>query len=271
MLDKPLGVEGQGFDFPKMVQPILDKNCKSCHTSGHASGFDFTGDLVSNSAAKKSYATSYTSLFKGIGASKSNKAINIATIFSAPPQMPPNSYGARQSGMIKDVVSGTMPKGGTKLSAKDIGILAAWIDLEAPHGGTYDAYMSTSDAQKYQQLAATAQKWFDIETQNCKDYAAWQKATTTIGHGGVNAYASGAAQLRIRYQPTQHVLVSNKVSQGTFMLVDLRGKVISRLKLSHQNTGDVTIPLPASLATGLYIARFEGVNGTAQAKVSITQ
>jgi len=55
------------------------------------------------------------------------------------------------------------------------------------------------------------------------------------------------------------------------MLVDLRGKVISRIKLSHQNTGDVTISLPASLATGLYIARFEGVNGTAQAKISITQ
>jgi hypothetical protein len=55
------------------------------------------------------------------------------------------------------------------------------------------------------------------------------------------------------------------------MLVDLRGKVVSRITLSHRNTRDATISLPASLATGLYIARFEGVNGIQQAKISITQ
>jgi hypothetical protein len=271
LLDKKLGVEDQGFDFPKIIQPILDKSCKSCHSSSsHASGFDFTGTLVNNSAAKKSYATSYTSMFKGIGASNSNKAINIATILSQAPQMPPNSYGARQSGLIKDVLSGAMPKGGTKLADKDIRILAAWIDLEAPHSGSYDAYMSSSDAQKYKQLEATAQKWYDIEAKNVKDYAAWQKAHPPVITGSAGASAFIAKQLKIRYLPKLHVVALSKVSQGTFKLVDLRGKVISRIKLSHQNTGDVKFSLPASLAKGLYIARFEGVSGTAQAKISIS-
>jgi hypothetical protein len=270
-LDKPLGVEGQGFDFPKMVQPILDKSCKSCHTSGHSSGFDFTGTLVSSSAAKKSYATSYTSLFKGIGASKSNKAINIATIFSQAPQMPPNSYGARQSGMIKDVISGSMPKGGTKLSANDIGILAAWVDLEAPHGGTYDAYMPSSDAQKYKQLEATAQKWFDIEAKNSKDYAAWQKTQPSVFVNNPSVAAFIVKQLKIKYLPKMRVVALGNVSQGTFKLTDLRGKVISSMKMSNQNAGNVRVSLPKSLSAGLYIARFEGVNGIEQAKISITQ
>jgi hypothetical protein len=271
MLDKPLGVEGQGFDFPKMVQPILDKNCKSCHTATHTSGFDFTGDLVMNSGAKKSYAKSYTSLFKGIGASKSNKAINIATIFSQAPQIPPNSYGARQSGMIKDVVSGAMPKGGTKLSDKDIGILAAWIDLEAPHAGSYDAYMSSSDAQQYQTLAKTAQKWYDIEAQNCKDYAVWQKTQPSVYVNNPSVAVFIVKQLKIKYLPKLRVVTFGNVSKGTFKLTDLRGKVISSIKMSHQNADNVKISLPRSLSSGLYIARFEGINGIEQAKISITQ
>ena len=158
-----------------------------------------------------------------------------------------------------------------QLTDKEKRILACWIDLEVPHAGSYSSYMSSSDSIKYHGLEATAQKWYDIETQNCKDYAAWQlKNVVGIGHNSVRA-ASAAMQLRIRYQPKLHALVLNKISQGTFMLVDLRGKVISRIKLSRQNTGEAAISLPASLATGLYIAQFEGVNGTAQAKVSITK
>ncbi len=269
MLETPLGVENQGFDFPKMVQPIFDAKCKSCHTGSHASGFDLSGDLAMNSTAKKSFAKSYTSLLKGIGSSKSNKAINIATIFSQAPQMPPYSYGSTKSGMIKAVNGSVAAMKDVKLTDKEKRILACWIDLEVPHAGAYDSYMSSSDAQKYQGLEKTAQKWYDIELQNVKDYAATQPKTTAIGHGG-SASAFIANQLRIRYLPALHALVSNKVS-GTFTLVDLRGKVISRMKLAHRNTGDVTISLPVSLGTGLYIARFEGVNGTAQARISITQ
>jgi hypothetical protein len=187
-------------------------------------------------------------------------------------QMPPNSYGARQSGMMKAVNGGVAEMKDVNLTDKEKRILACWIDLEAPHAGSYSSYMSPADSTKYHSLEVTAQKWYDIEAQNVKEYAAWQaKNVVGTGHNSIRAAASAATQLNIRYLPTRHVLVSSKGSQGTFMLVDLRGKVISRIKLSHQNTGDVTISLPASLATGLYLARFEGVNGTAQAKISITK
>ena len=47
-LETPLGIENQGFDYPKFVQPILDKHCVTCHKADHSSGFDLTGDLVYN-------------------------------------------------------------------------------------------------------------------------------------------------------------------------------------------------------------------------------
>jgi hypothetical protein len=271
MLDKNLGVEGKGFDFPKMVQPIFDDKCKSCHSSSsHASGFDLTGDLVMNNSAKKSYAKSYTSLFKGIGSSTSNKAINITSIFSQAPQMKPYSYGSTKSGLVKAVLSGSMPKGGTKLTDKEIRILACWNDIEAPHAPAYDAYMSSSDAQRYKGLEADAQKWYDIEAQNVRDWAKVQpKVAVYPGREKVSP-STVVEHLEMVYIPAQHVLVLNNVSQGTFMLVDLKGKAISRMKLSPKSAGDVTISLPASLSTGLYLAKYKGVKGMQQARVFVT-
>ncbi|MBN1760021.1 MAG: hypothetical protein JW863_16965 [Chitinispirillaceae bacterium] len=271
-LETPLGIENQGFDFPKMVQPILDKYCVSCHKAGHASGFDLTGNLVMNNAAKKSYATSYTSLFKGIGASKSNKAINIASIFSQAEQMPPYSYGAVKSGLIKAINGGVSAMNNINLPDKEKRILACWIDLEAPHSGSYDSYMSSSDAQRYKQLEATAQKWYDIEAQNVKAWAAVQPTgIKPEDHGRVKTIAVADNGLRIEYLPVQRALVLKNFYRGNLTLVDLRGKVISRMDLSDLQTDNVTVSLPVSLSTGCYVARFKGVNGIQQAKISITQ
>jgi hypothetical protein len=275
-LDKLLGVEDQGFDYPKFVQPILDAKCKSCHSSSsHASGLDFTGTLSMHSQAKKQYAKSYSSMFQGIGSAKSNKAINIATIFSQAPQMPPYSYGSTKSGLIKAVNGNGSAAANTamkevKLTDKEKRILACWIDLEAPHAPSYDAYMSAADAQKYKSLEATAQKWYDIEAKNVKDWALVQPKVR-VHRGTASASASFAEQLKIGYLPAQHILVLNDVSQGTFMLVDLKGKSISRMKLSHQTADDVAISLPKSLRTGLYVAKFKGVEGMRQAKIFIAQ
>ena len=57
-----------------------------------------------------------------------------------------------------------------------------------------------------------------------------------------------------------------------FRLVDLRGKVVSRFNLSEQHkNGNVTFSLPAKLGKGIYVARFEGVSGIEQAKITITK
>jgi hypothetical protein len=278
-LDKPLGIEGKPFDYGKMIQPILEKNCVSCHKANHTSGFDLTGGLVSNSGAKKSFTQSYVSLTKGlkgsnvsgVGVTASNKAVCITSIFSQPPQMPPYSYGSTKSGIIKALLAGTMPKGGTKLTAVEIKTIATWIDLECPHAGTYDSYMSTTDAQKYKSLETTAQKWYDMELKNCKDYAAVQAVGVIPDVQGSIKALTVAKHFSIGYLPTAHALVLENSCQGNLILVDPRGRVVSRFNLSNHANGNASFSLPASLSTGLYIARFEGVNGIQQAKISITQ
>ena len=55
-------------------------------------------------------------------------------------------------------------------------------------------------------------------------------------------------------------------------MVDLRGKVVSSFNLSDlQAKNNVTLPLPATLGTGIYVARLEGVNGIEQARITITK
>src|SRR5690554_504854 len=269
-LEKPLGIEDKPFDFGEFVQPILDEHCVSCHGSNHQSGFDLRGDLEYDNSAKKYWTKSYKSLMKGVSSSYGNKAIRLATIFSPAEQMPPKSFGSTQSGMIKNVLEGHK---GVNLSENEIKILACWIDLEAPFAGTYDSYMKDGDKQKYKDLERKAQKWYDIEAQNIKELAATQETVAVMPQDHKSEKAVAITQpSSIGYLPSARALVLKNSCKGNLILVDLRGKVVSRYNLSNLNTqGSITVSLPASLSTGLYIARFEGVNGIEQTKFSITQ
>ncbi len=263
-LDTPLGVENEGFDFPKHVQPILDKHCVSCH--GGSASLDLTGDL-SHRAGGKSFANSYKNLMAGLGSRKSNNAINIGTVFGVAEQMPPYSFGSSQSNMIKILVDKDSDHQDVDITANELKILACWIDLEAVHGGSYDAYMSSSDAQQYKRLEAEAQKWYDMEYENVKAYAAIQTSVDFPPRPS-NKAVTAAGRLKIKYLSNRHVLVLNKASQGTFMLTNLKGKILSRSTLSNQTT----ISLPKSLGTGLFIATFQGIGGSKQkAKVFISK
>jgi hypothetical protein len=193
-LETPLGIENQGFDYPKFVQPILDRHCVACHTADHPSGFDLTGDLVYDRLARKWFARSYISLMQRIGRSRSNRAINIASIFSQAPQMPPYSYGSTRSGMIR-VLTGErdVDHRDVHLTAKELKILACWIDLEVPHSGSYDSYVSRPDAQRYRRLEANAQSWYEIEAENIKRLAERQQATAALPAGRSSGRAGSVA------------------------------------------------------------------------------
>jgi len=277
-LSKPLGIEGKPFDYKEMVEPIIQKNCASCHTSGHKSGFDLSSGT--SKLAKKDFSKSYLALTKGlkatlksgVGVTASNKAVCITSIFSQPEQMPPYSYGSTQSGMIKNLLKG---HNDVKLSDKDFKILACWIDLECPHSGKYDSYMSSGDASKYKSLEATAQKWYDIEAANCSDWAKVQQVSVmpdNFDNFNTVKAVTVAKRFNIGYLPTERALVIVNASQGNLILVDLKGTVVSRINLTDMNaSGNVTIALSSALSTGVYIAKLTGVNGIEQAKITVTK
>lgn len=71
--------------------------------------------------------------------------------------------------------------------------------------------------------------------------------------------------------PALRSLVLNNATRGKLLLVDLRGRVVSSFNLTDDMAtgGMITVSLPASMSTGLYVARLDDVNGMQQAKISI--
>ena len=264
-LKKPLGIEDKWFDFKKMVAPILDKNCASCHKSGHTSGFDMRN--TDASGPSRTWTTSYNSLTKGLSTKSSNKAINICYIFQQSEPEPYGSFGSLKSGMIKNIEEGHK---NVNLTDDEKKIIACWIDLAAPHGGDYTDYLTKSG---YDKLLARRTAWEKIENENIKEYIDFITKIDPEDHGRASAAGSLMERLKIGYLREARALVLKQATQGTFMLVDLRGRVISRMKLSDKLVNsEVTISLPSSLGTGLYLAKFEDVNGKIQqAKINVTQ
>jgi hypothetical protein len=270
-LETPLGVENKPFDYGRMVQPILDKHCVSCHTADHESGFNLSGTLSVSNGSKK-WTTSYTSLLKGIGVLSSNKAININTIFSPPEQQPPYSFGSSKSGIMTNVLNGTghVDRIKTGITDKEKRIIACWIDLCAPHAGKYNSYMSVSDSTKFETAMEKRLKWAAIEADNIKDFIAIEPPiVNSISKQVIQSVKKFSEGIVIKKRT---LVLNNDFSYGNFMLIDLRGKVVYRMKLSNQYSGDkLSISLPASLSAGVYVARFEAVNGIQQVRFSVTR
>lgn len=264
-LSTPLGIENKPFDYNESVQPIFDEHCVKCHTADHESGFDLTSDLIGSQGGKQ-WTQSYISLTYKISPVGSNTAINICTIFSEPVQQPPYSFGSSLSGiMLTGGLSGNHHD--VQVTQTERKTVACWIDLCAPYAGKYDSYL-TSDTDNYAQMEEKCTQWAAIEEENI---SAMLDASGIISgdHGCVKSAAS-VTEKRIRYLPTQHALVVKKHSPGNVMVMNLLGRIIYRMQLSEKLTeGKVTISLPEHLSTGLYITRFEGIDGNLQSGVFI--
>jgi hypothetical protein len=264
-LDKSLGIEDKWFDFKKMVAPILATNCatSNCHKANHTSGFDMSN--TDASGPSRTWTTSYNSLTKGLSNKSSNKAINICYIFQQSEPEPYGSFGSPKSGMIANIDAKHKD---VNVSDKDRKIIACWIDLAAPHGGYYTDYLTKSG---YDKLEAKRTAWQAIEKENIKDLVTGIR----IGQEREKAKAAGTfvENISIGYLPKMRTLVLTNVAKGSFILVDLRGREISRMELSDLQKGaDHRISLPASLGTGLYLAKIEGVDGKIQkGKITITE
>jgi hypothetical protein len=271
-LEKPLGIEDTPFDYPKMVQPIFDKHCTSCHNSpSHESGFNFSGDLTGKVGSRKA-PLSYSSLLKGISAVTSNKALNINTIFSPPEQQKPYSFGACKSNIMIEVLKGTSHKDKIKtdVTDKEKRIIACWIDLCAPLCGSFAAYLTPSDSAAFMKQLSYKENWMQIESDNIKKMIITASIPDNYNPG--KSIQLQSEQLRMRYIPKLRTLTIDNPGQGDFLLVDLRGRVISQTKILNQYKGAIhSISLPATLNTGIYVARFEGSNKIQHLKFSITK
>ena len=127
-------------DFPRDVQPILDKHCVRCHRPERREGrTDLTADRTGV------YCQSYWAIIKGrlIADGRNQSRGN----------RKPRTIGASASRLMK-LVDGSHYK--AKLSDRERLILRLWIEVGAPYAGTYAAYFSGMVSVKFPAKEMTA-------------------------------------------------------------------------------------------------------------------
>ena len=152
-----------GFSFLKDIQPILDRNCITCHdgkdiksksedvqksiakllNSSTSQLLNLLGTAVPDLHAKRNWTQSYLSLthakpdmkdpdrrFRG---DPNHKTLNWVSAASAPPIQKPLTVGSNTSAIFKRLDD----KHCETIKPEEIAVLAAWVDLAVPFCGDY--------------------------------------------------------------------------------------------------------------------------------------
>ena len=130
-----------GFSFNKIVQPILNQHCVSCHdgADGEKKSFDLRGARMRSAPvgydrdhaphAQHQVSDSFLSLLEYIS------YIRVGGYQGEKLPLPPNATGSRQSKLMKLLKHGHYE---VELSMAEWRAFAAWIDCNAPYYGSWD-------------------------------------------------------------------------------------------------------------------------------------
>lgn len=118
---EPISDVPQVFDFPRDVQPILDRHCVECHNPDRRDGkVDLTGDTTAR------YTISYwTMQTRGLVSDGRNQPYG---------NRPPHSYGSATSRLMT-LVDGSHYD--ARLSDHEQKMIRLWIETSATYPGTY--------------------------------------------------------------------------------------------------------------------------------------
>jgi hypothetical protein len=174
-------VTGQGFSFPKMIQPILDAKCVECHRGGGTSTPDLRETPVWDAQARKFWNHSYHALIStdrpgppandtsqrlGIIAEKS-RYLNWISRWSVPTMIPPYSHGSSQSRLIDLLKKGHE---GVEMTREEMDKISCWIDLALPHSGDWTEGMTPEDRDTYMAVYRKRLEWEKQEARNIREY-----------------------------------------------------------------------------------------------------
>jgi len=136
MQDPEWGVEG--FDYSRIVQPILDKHCTGCHNPVDApNGIDLTGGKTDF------FNVSYDVLARDNQGRKGSPYVNWIPTYNGHEQnileVSPMAWGSPQSRLAEVILSGHPDENGrprVQLDDKSRRRILAWIDLNVPYYGS---------------------------------------------------------------------------------------------------------------------------------------
>ncbi|MDR0337548.1 MAG: hypothetical protein LBI18_10705, partial [Planctomycetaceae bacterium] len=121
---KPDHPDANPFSYPRLVQPVLDKNCVSCHTEEQAKGTANVPNLAKDPIKNKWYA-SYNELVPKYGFYS----------YGEPLRTMPGQFGARHSNLYKILKAGHYD---VKLTTEEMHRLTLWLDCVSIFYGVYE-------------------------------------------------------------------------------------------------------------------------------------
>ncbi len=191
-LDSFYDITGQGFSFPKMIQPIFNAKCVTCHRGGDTHAPDLRATPVWDGQARKFWNQAYHVLIStdrpappandtqqtlGTIAEKS-RYLNWIGRWSVPTMIPPYSHGASQSPLMALLEKGhpspsedqDAARETLKLTQEDMDKIACWIDLALPHSGAWTEGMTPEDKEIYMTVYRKRLDWEKQEALNIQEY-----------------------------------------------------------------------------------------------------
>jgi hypothetical protein len=269
-LETPLGFEGKPMSFPKVIQPILDKRCVSCHTSGHRSGLDLRANPSMNSSIGRIINGSYNAL----SASKYVKYIDQQE--KAAPRTKFPVPGSGTSALADRLLDGHCED----LTPEEMETIFCWIDFCIPHAGTYSEGMSTSDSAKHDQYmdehryahaeweAGNIEEFIDAGQWDADIYENVFVAVSNPGNPDeLKVRNNAAGELRVfSYEGKLSVQCPGK---GMISLLDMKGRLLKQVNVTEvMKNGKQQVSVPWTLPPGVYIVRFKSDNVVKQRVVS---
>lgn len=161
------------FTFRLEVQPVLDRNCVSCH-NGTVAQPDFRKDQMVTykrgvlTKLERHYDQSYLNLHPYVYRQGPESDIYV---------LRPYEYYANNSELIRILQAGHH---GVKVPEQDMQTLYTWIDLNAPYFGAFTQLDLKKEAPQNQveRRMELAEKYSGVRVdwqQEIKDYATWLK------------------------------------------------------------------------------------------------
>ncbi len=125
------GPEGsRPFSYPRLVQPVLDRRCVSCHNEKR-----HEGDVVLTGRPQGHYTVSYNALASRVPYSAWPRGDGDFRVVNSEPMSRPGHFGARGSRLMDMLLEGHE---GVELSADDIERLVTWMDTNVLFYGTFN-------------------------------------------------------------------------------------------------------------------------------------
>ncbi|MEE8452494.1 MAG: hypothetical protein V3R99_11290 [Thermoguttaceae bacterium] len=170
----------RGFSFVKEIQPILDRHCIQCHTSGKDAP-NLSGETVVIAKMKRELSYAYLSLThtKGSNGDYDHPMVNWINSMSGPAMLPPYHRGAATSRLMTLLEEGHEK---VELSAEEMAKIACWIDLLVPYCGDYTeaAAWTEKDRDFYAHFQEKRRRHENEEQANIRS---WIDAQQTVAGG----------------------------------------------------------------------------------------